>query len=826
MSLSWWHRWLSPQSRSSGRARPTSPKPARPSAAGVSYSSLVLNPLEEIMRGWLRQLRRVLVGGLSTRRPAPYRLALEPLEERALLATGFLQTNLVSNTPGLAEFTDANLENPWGLTASGTSPFWVSDNQTGFATLYNGQGVKIPLTVSFPSAANSPFTHATPTGTVFNTDPDTSDFKFTDGTKSGAGIFLFDTLDGTIDGWIGQGTTNAVVALTVPGAVYTGLAIDTTADATATNGDTLLYAADWGKGTVDVFNGSFQQIDKGSFVDAAVPKTFRPFGIQDIDGNVWVTYAQFDRTTGADTGTGGFVAEFSRDGVLEQTIKGPTKGAGQLNSPWGLALAPQSFGDFGGDLLVGNFGDGTINAFDPHNGNYLGTLSSAAGQPITIGNLWALRFGNGTGSGSTNTLFFTAGVVDAPATKFGATGGLLGSLQVLPNLNSQAALLPNLQNGLVQTFSTVSTSGDQNPYGVAFAPQGFQTTVTPGQNTLHPGDLLVSNFNNAGTTANPGGQQGLGSSIIRITPQGATSTWFQAPAGLGLDGALGVLQNGDIIVGALPTVATGSSAGQVIPDGGSLLVIDANGKLVRKITDSDLLDSPWGLTINDKGNTAQIFVVNAVSGTVVRINVSDPLGGKLQVQSETVLGSGYMSRTDPNALVVGPAGLAYDAKTDTLYVASTEDNTIFAIKKAGKRTTDAGTGTDIFNGFSDPHLRGPIGLILAPNGDLIVANGDAINADPTGVQNSDLVEFTPDGHFVGEFQVDPTAGSAFGLAATDVNGQLRFAAVDDSITGKTPNSVIVWNFDTGAPSPQPSAKEAASSGSSGGSGHAGRRGGR
>ncbi|HEV3339163.1 MAG TPA: TIGR03118 family protein, partial [Pirellulales bacterium] len=302
----------------------------------------------------------------------------------------FLQTNLVSDIPGLAAVTDPQLVNPWGLTASNTSPFWVSDNQTGFATLYNGQGTKAGLVVTIPSATGSPFTHATPTGTVFNTDTNPGDFEVTAQGKTGPvtskSIFLFDTLDGTIDGWNGTGTAAIAFPIKITGAVYTGLAIDTSTIA----GNTLLYAADWGNNAVEVFNGQFQQVDQGAFQDKAIPKGFRPFNVQDVNGQVFVTYARFDPKTGADTGVGGFVAEFTRDGVLEMTIAN-----GHFDSPWGLALAPANFGAFGGDLLVGNFGDGHINAFDPHNGRFLGTLDNAAGKPITIGNLWALRFGNG-----------------------------------------------------------------------------------------------------------------------------------------------------------------------------------------------------------------------------------------------------------------------------------------------------------------------------------------------------------------------------------------------------------------------------------------------
>jgi uncharacterized protein (TIGR03118 family) len=691
----------------------------------------------------------------------------------------FLQTNLVSDVPGLAAVTDPQLINPWGLTASNTSPFRVSDNQVGVATLYNGQGVKQGLVVNIPSASTSTFTHATPTGTVFDTDTNPADFNVTatgpSGQVTARSIFLLDTLDGTISGWNGTGKNAVIAPVNNPGAIYTGLAIDTSAAA----GNTLLYAADWGHGTVDVFNGGFQQVDQGAFQDKAIPDDFRPFNVQDLGGQIFVTYARFDPKTGADTGKGGFVAEFTRDGVLEQTIRG----AGHFDSPWGLALAPSGFGSFGGDLLVGNFGDGHINAFDPK-GRFVATLADGTGKPITIENLWALRFGNGGAAGSANTLFFTAGLTDAPATIFGATDGLLGSLQAIPPLNPKAPILGHFQNGLVQTFSTVPTTGptagDQNPYGVAFVPSNFK-----GHGTLQPGDLLVSDFNNAGTPANPGGLQGLGSTIVRITPAGASSVFFAGAPGLGLTTALGVLRNGDVIVGSLPTTDGTSATIQQ----GALLVLDANGKLLEKISDSKLLDSPWDLTINDQGNTAQVFVSNAVSGTVTRVDLEVPLGGKPTVKSKTLIASGFTSQPNGTALILGPTGLAFDARTNTLFVASTADNTIFAIANAGRRTTSAGTGRDLFAGQSNPHLHGPLGLILAPDGNLIVSNGDAVK--PSSAEPSELVEFTPTGKFVAEFSLDPNAGGAFGIAATEDNGQLRFAAVDDNT-----NKVSVWNFDT------------------------------
>jgi hypothetical protein len=324
--------------------------------------------------------------------------------------------------------------------------------------------------------------------------------------------------------------------------------------------------------------------------------------------------------------------------------------------------------------------------------------------------------------------------------------------------------------------STVPANGDLNPYGVAFVPNDF-----PSGGTIKPGDILVSNFNNG----LPLNQQGTGTTIVDISPNGSQSLFFQDSAVPGLDTALGILKSGFVIVGNLP--ATYDSSGNLLSIGqGSLLILDKSGNVVTTLTDSALLDGPWDLTINDQGDTAQVFVSNVLNGVVTRIDLTIPDGGVPVVQSLTRIGSGYLTRTDPAALVIGPTGLAYDAKRNILYVASTGDNEIFAISKAGSRTSDGGMGSVVYQ--DDAHLRGPLGLVLAPNGDLITANGDAVNPDPT--QTSELVEFTPNGKFVGQFSIDPNAGGAFGLAVTNESGLLRFAAVED-----VTNSLDVWTFD-------------------------------
>ena len=392
------------------------------------------------------------------------------------------------------------------------------------------------------------------------------------------------------------------------------------------------------------------------------------------------------------------------------------------------------------------------------------------GQPFEEPSLWALSFGNGSGSGATNTLYFTAGLG-------GEQHGLFGSVQALPNLSTSDPLLTNLPSGIEQTFSTVPANGDQNPYGVAFVPQDIQSG-----GVLQPGDVLVSNFNNSSNV------QGTGSTIVRITADGQESVFFQGGPGLGLTTALGVLQSGFVIVGNMPT----ASDGTVQP--GSLLILDSNGNVVTQLTDSALLNGPWDLALNDQGNQAQAFVANVLTGTVTRINLSIPAGSTPIVESETQVASGYAWHPDPNALEVGPTGLAYDPSSGTLYVASTADNAIFAIANAATAGSDQGMGQLVVQ--DNTHLHGPLGLILAPNGDLIVSNGDAVNADPN--QPNELDEFTTTGQFVGQFQVDSgNGGAAFGIAVSTDSGEIRFAAVDDDT-----NTLDVWTFQQ-QPAPAP-----------------------
>jgi hypothetical protein len=533
--------------------------------------------------------------------------------------------------------------------------------------------------------------------------------------------------------------------------VYTGLSIGTDS-----SGQTLHYAANHKMGTIDVFDQNFKLVTTlpGTFADPKLAAGASPFNVQAIGNTLYVEY-----TVPAGGTIHGVVDRFTMDG--KPVDPKPLIVGGALNSPWGVTVAPATFGAFANDLLVGNFGNGWINAFNPNSGAFVGTLTLANGQPFSEDHLWALTFGNG-GASPAGTLFFTAGIN-------GEKDGLMGSIQAVPTVQRQTPVLPTLPTAAAQAVNTVPANGDVNPYGVAFVPEGFR-----GAGVLKPGDLLVSNFNNSTNT------QGTGTTIVRITPDGQRSVFFQGAQGLGLTTALGVLQGGFVVVGNVPTDANGNA------QQGSLLILDASGNVVTTLTDSALLDGPWDLAVNDLGVFAQIFVSNVLSGTVTRVDLILPPGGKPIVLSETQIASGYAHRTDPAALVVGPTGLAFDARTDTLYVASTGDNAIYAISGAAFRVRDRGTGKLI---YSDPtHLHGPLGLVLAPNGDLIFSNGDAVNPDPT--QSNELVEITRSGQFVSQFQLDPGGpGGAFGLALTSDDGIVRFAAVDDNT-----NTVHIWTI--------------------------------
>ena len=304
-------------------------------------------------------------------------------------------TNLVSNQVKQARFDDPLLVNGWGLTYGPGGPFWVSDQGSGWSTLYNGAGVKQGLIVLIPSASGAG--PGSPTGIVFN---GSQDFQV----QGWPAFFLFATIDGTISGWAPQSNPNAaIIAVTTPGAVYTGLAVTSNASGN------FLYAADAANNVVDVYDAGFNLVN--TLTDPSIPTGFSAFNVQDINGIVYVTYAS---SAGA---SGGYIDTFTESGTLIKTL---VQGA-PLNQPWGLAAAPKNFGAFSDTLLVSNnTNHGTINAFNAVTGKFVGTLKNAAGNVITIDQLWGIEFGGNTANnGSANSLYFTAGPSNNVAGTFG-----------------------------------------------------------------------------------------------------------------------------------------------------------------------------------------------------------------------------------------------------------------------------------------------------------------------------------------------------------------------------------------------------------------------
>ena len=380
-----------------------------------------------------------------------------------------LQTNLVSDLPGVAALTDPNLVNPWGISESSTSLLWISENNAGVTTLYSVPGAGntpvslSPLVVSIPTPVSS--TGGTPTGTVSNPDQAGGAFPITGPNKAGQmtsapAVFLFATEDGTLLGWNpgvdpvqrfgGPGglSTHAAIAVdssgnnfTNPdpneqtGAVYKGLAVATSstpilpADANST---ALLYASNFRAGTVEVYDAKFDKatgLQTGAFRDPRLPVGYAPFDVQVLDGKVFVTYARQNAARHDDVAGPhrGFVDVFNLDGSAGLPNGGVRLiSRGPLDSPWGLTIAPQGFAGLSAPssdpvLLVGNFGDGRINAFDASTGSGLGQLRDPDGEPIQVDGLWALNVGNGGAGGAANAVYFTAGL-------FGETHGLFGSL--------------------------------------------------------------------------------------------------------------------------------------------------------------------------------------------------------------------------------------------------------------------------------------------------------------------------------------------------------------------------------------------------------------
>jgi len=362
-----------------------------------------MNPLIRWARAGMR--------GLTTL----FSLVLVAVAATVCLAQRYAQTNLVSDLPGMAAFTDSNLVNPWGIALGPTSPFWISDNGTGLLTLYNGAGSPQALVVTVPPPHDG-MDPSTPTGQVFN---GTQDFQVAPGKP---GIFIACTEDGTISAWnpgVDLHQAVLVVDRSKHKAVYKGLALANIGP------NNYLYAANFHSGKIEVFDKNFAKVHlkEDAFEDERLPEHYAPFNVQNVGGKLYVTYAKqahskHDEIHGAGLG---FVDVFTPSGRLIQRLQH----GWWLNAPWGVTLAPATFGKFSNALLVGNFGSGWIAAFNPITGAFLGLMLNTQNDPIFIDGLWALTFGNGTAAGSMTTLYFTAGINDEQ-------DGLFGSLSPVP----------------------------------------------------------------------------------------------------------------------------------------------------------------------------------------------------------------------------------------------------------------------------------------------------------------------------------------------------------------------------------------------------------
>jgi hypothetical protein len=339
----------------------------------------------------------------------------------------------------------------------------------------------------------------------------------------------------------------------------------------------------------------------------------------------------------------------------------------------------------------------------------------------------------------------------------------------------------------VRAVSTVPGNGDQNPYGVAFVPQGF-----PAGGAINPGDILISNFNNAGAPPT-GNLQGTGTTIIDVPPtlppfQFAPNATATPPFATGLTTALNILVRGYVLVGSFPstdgTLGTATAGSILVFDknGNPVTVHNKNGTTGTSIVDN-LVDGPWDSALFDEFGSAKLFVSNGLSGAVIRINL-DVDSDHITVKSITQIGT-YPQQADAVTFVDSPTGLVYDSHKDVLYVASTIDNAVYAIYDAGDRHSDAGKGTLIYT--DAVHLHGPLAMAMAPNGHLLVSNNDVINLPET--IPSGIVEFTVGGEFVREISVDPAPGGSFGLAVQTLGKNVTFGAVDDAT-----NLFLIWTF--------------------------------
>lgn len=550
-------------------------------------------------------------------------------------ATGYYRHNLVADTPGTADFTDPNLVNAWGLATSATSPFWVCDAGTGLSTVYAasntpGAGLGTPNATVKPTVPGAGGSAQGPcTGIVANTATTSFNISTNANPTPRPASFIFDTEDGTISAW--ANAVDAAHAVLVvdnsSSAVYKGLAIVATPTPQ-------LYAANFRAGTIDVFDGSFKPVTlaAGAFTDPAIPAGFAPFNIWNLNGKLYVTYAKQDANKKFDVpGAGnGFVDVYDTSGKLLQHLISN----GALNSPWGIAIAPATFGQYANSLLVGNFGDGLINAYDPNTGAYVGTLKDADGKNIVIDGLWALLVGNGGNGGDKDSVFFTAG----PG---GQKHGLLGSIQANPILTSAnvfnaaqgaAGIAPNTYVTIKGTslaatkriWQTADFANNQLPStldGVTVNVNGkpaYIYFISPVQiNILTPVDMANSGQVQIVVTNN-----GLASNTVNTTAQAVAPSFFL----INSDKYIAATHaNGSIIGPAtlITNVTTPAQPGETI-----VLYGNGFGATTPAVTNGQIVTAPLSLAttpvVTFNNVPAKVTYAGLAASGLYQINVQIP----------------------------------------------------------------------------------------------------------------------------------------------------------------------------------------------------------
>jgi uncharacterized protein (TIGR03118 family) len=566
----------------------------------------------------------------------------------------YLVHNLVSDLTGVADHQDPNLINPWGNGFSSTSPFWIGNNGTGTSTLYDGYGTATALVVTIPQAGNAG--HDGPvTGVIFNSFGSNTNAFDVQAEKPAS--FIFCSKDGVISGW-NSGVSGTAASIlfdnSKAGAVYTGCALGGTAAAP------YIFAANFNAGTVDVYDGSLNLNPAPytkAFQNSAIPAGYAPFNVQNINGILYVAYAKQNSAKNSDVGGAGFgyVATFSMSGTLITNLISQ----GTLDAPWGLAIAPATFGPFGGALLVGNFDNGNINAFNAMTGAPLGMLNDASGNPIALPGLWSLNFGTGAKNEDAGTLYITAGIGGGPNNDPVGSHGLYASIQAVPSFTTSGIenaatsiagpLAPNTWAeikgfGLAPTTGTWQVTGSVLPTtlnGVGVTVGGTAVPVSFISNTQV--NFLVPSTIPQGTTQVQMTNNGLTSANVTATVAVLSPAFFI----IGTNATTGNMYvaaehaNGTL-AGPTATIATATPV-----EPGETIAIYGTGFGPELGSSIDLSVTP---TIVIDGQVATVAFAGVVGPGLYQFNVVVPQTVTLG-QDVLVVGLSGNSETQPNAFL-------------------------------------------------------------------------------------------------------------------------------------------------------------------------------